>query len=136
MAINKVWLCICLGWAVLGGTILCLLDHSVVGPVVWLVAAGLIGCVGPFFLERFVEFIPHWGEVWPADPFFIAPLAGLIHGTLLGPLVGMGIAFESAGEAWQGALIGAFGCPSYPVPGHPRRFQSVPCSHEQAYALG
>jgi len=107
MLINKLWLCICLAWAMLGGTILYFLDHSFVGPVVWLVVGDLIGCFGPLFLERFIEVIPHRGDVPPADPFFIAPLVGLIHGTLLGALVGTTVGFESEGEAWQGALLGA-----------------------------
>jgi hypothetical protein len=107
MAINKVWLRVCITWAMLGVTILFILDHSFVGPIVWLVVGCLIGYFGPFFLHRFIEVIPHRGEVPPADLFFITPLLGLIHGTLFGALLGMGFAYEYEEQAWQGALLGA-----------------------------
>ncbi len=107
MSINKVWLLICSAWAAVGGTILYFLDHSLVGPVVWLVLGDLIGLFGPFFLRRFIEVIPHQGEGLPADPVFIAPLVGLIHGTLFGPLVGAWMGLEPGWQAWQGALLGA-----------------------------
>src|SRR5687768_16594963 len=111
MAINKVWLCICLAWPILGGTTLYFRDNSVVGPVLWLVAGGIIGRFGPFFLERFIEVIPHRGGVQPPDPIFIAPVVGLIHGSFLGALVGTGADVGSEGQAWKGALLGALLAP-------------------------
>jgi hypothetical protein len=107
MSVNKVWLLICSAWAALGGTILYFLDHSLVGPVVWLVVGDLVGLFGPFFLRRFIEVIPHEGEGLPADPVFVAPVVGLIHGTLFGPLVGAWMGLEPGWQAWQGALLGA-----------------------------
>jgi hypothetical protein len=111
MAIDRLWLCVCLAWAVLGGTMLYFLDHSLVEPVVWLAAGGLIGCFGPAILWRFVQVLPHRGEVPPCDPQFMAPVAGLVHGTLLGTQAGTVVGFESEGEAWQGVLLGALVVP-------------------------
>jgi hypothetical protein len=116
MAISKAWLCVCLVWATLGGTFLYLIDHSLLGAAAWLAAVLLIGVFGPFYLERLIEIIPHRGERLPVDPFFILPIASLIHGTLIGSLIGLGAASASASQAWQGALLGGIvGPPSLSV---------------------
>lgn len=46
MAISKPWLCVCLVWATLGGTFLYFIDHSLLGGVIWLAVAFLIGLYG------------------------------------------------------------------------------------------
>jgi hypothetical protein len=106
MAISKTWLCVSLLWATLGGTFLYFIDGSLFSGAVWFALALLIGVFGPFYLERFIEIIPHRGERLPADLFFILPVGSLIHGVLLGPLIGLGAASGFAGQAWRGALLG------------------------------
>jgi hypothetical protein len=107
MAVNKFWLLACLLWALLGASCLYTIDGSVVAGVVWLAAGVFIGCFGGLFLERFVEMLPHRGKHMPTDVLLFMPLAGLIVGTLSGPMIGAGAASRSPGDAWRGALLGA-----------------------------
>jgi hypothetical protein len=118
MNIKRFWLVVCLLWALAGGTLLYFIDGSLVGGIVWLLAGVLMGCLGPLFLQRFVEVLPGWGKASRPDFLFIVvPVGGLIYGTLLGPFLGLSVASDAAGQAWLGALLGVvLGPPVLAVP--------------------
>jgi hypothetical protein len=94
-------------WSALGAGALYAIDHSLVGGLAWLVAGAAIGCLGKVFLGRLVEVIPHNGDRLPADPFVLAPVAGLTYGLLLGSLFGLAAGSGPGGRGWQSALLGA-----------------------------
>jgi hypothetical protein len=87
MVVSRWWFLFCLAWACLGGTILYLIDRSLIGSGTWLLVGVLMGCLGRFFLERFIEIIPHRAKHLPGDPFFLLPVVGRT-GIFLGPLIG------------------------------------------------
>src|SRR5262245_58110949 len=107
MRIKKLWLCVCLAWGMLGGSILYFAAHSLIGPALWFLAALLIGCLDELFVWQLVDYIPDPGMKSFKHPVVFVPIVGLVHGTLIGPLAGAVMAWACGGKAWQGALLGA-----------------------------
>src|SRR5262245_20476350 len=107
MTISKLWLGICLAWAMLGGVCLYFIDDSLVEPVVWLVAGVIIGYFGRLYLDRLLEVITRRGKALLIDPVSVVPVFSLVHGLLFGSLLGAGMAWAYEGRGWHGAVLGA-----------------------------